>query len=98
MDMKQNVGKMDKMVRVIAGVVLVILGLSLEGMSWLGFVGLVPLVTAALGYCPAYCLLGKDTMNCCGGGSFCKPEGSCSSESTAEKKQDSCCGGGKCSE
>lgn len=97
MDIKQNIGKMDKMVRVIAGALLVILGLSLEGMSWLGFVGLVPLVTAALGYCPAYCLLGKDTMNCCGGGS-CKPEGSCSSESTAEKKQDSCCGGGKCSE
>ena len=97
MDIKQNVGKMDKMVRVIAGVVLVILGLSLEGMSWLGFVGLVPLVTAALGYCPAYCLLGKDTMNYCGGGS-CKPEGSCYSEATAEKKQDSCCGGGKCSE
>lgn len=91
--MKQNIGKQDKLVRAVVGSVLVILGLSSEGIRWLGFVGLIPLVTAALGYCPAYCILGKSTTGCCGGAEGCKTEAS-----PPEKKEGGCCGGGKCSE
>jgi hypothetical protein len=33
------------------------------GLRWLGLLGLVPLSTALLGYCPAYTLLGIRTCS-----------------------------------
>jgi hypothetical protein len=59
--MKTNVGFIDRVIRVIAGCA--ILGAGYYFKSWWGLVGIVPLLTAALGYCPAYPLIG---LNTCG--------------------------------
>ncbi len=58
--MTRNVGGIDRLLRVVAGLVLI--GLALMGtIGWWGFIGIVPLATAAIGYCPFYPLLGMNT-------------------------------------
>lgn len=57
--MTANVGSVDKVIRIVLGLVILIFGYLNE--SWWGLVGLVPIVTAFLGYCPAYSLLGVST-------------------------------------
>ena len=47
-----NIGKTDKTVRIIAGTILVILGVVYN--TWLGLIGLIPLLTAVFGICPLY--------------------------------------------
>ncbi len=57
--MQQNVGSMDKVVRVIVGLALLSLVFVLKGsIRWLGLIGLVPIFTAFVGWCPAYSLFG----------------------------------------
>ncbi|MFM1817581.1 MAG: hypothetical protein RL364_441 [Pseudomonadota bacterium] len=58
--MKSNVGGIDRVVRIVLGLVLI--GLTLTGQigAW-GWVGLVPLATGTLGWCPPYSLLGINT-------------------------------------
>lgn len=60
--MKHNVGGMDRMVRILAGLTLV--GLTLAGQigAW-GWIGVVPLLTGAFGFCPPYALLGFNTCS-----------------------------------
>jgi hypothetical protein len=58
--MKTNEGNLDRALRVIAGLVLI--GLAATGTVGLwGYVGVVPLLTGAVGYCPLYSLLGLST-------------------------------------
>jgi len=55
-----NEGTWDRVARVIAGVVLLVVGFGLVGGTVgavLGVVGLVPLLTGLVGYCPLYALL-----------------------------------------
>ncbi len=60
--MKANVGSIDKALRVLMGIALLALVFVLEGPArWLGLIGLVPLATAAFGFCPAYALFGLST-------------------------------------
>ena len=60
--MTGNVGKTDKVLRIVAGIVLLALFFILEGSArWLGLIGLVPLVTGLVGWCPAYALIGVNT-------------------------------------
>jgi hypothetical protein len=60
--MERNVGGIDRVVRVIVGLGLLSLILVLEGSGrWWGLIGLVPLATAALGWCPAYLPFGIKT-------------------------------------
>ncbi|HNQ92442.1 MAG TPA: DUF2892 domain-containing protein [Alphaproteobacteria bacterium] len=71
--MKQNIGNTDKIVRIIAGVALLSLLVLMEGdAKWLGLIGLVPIGTALIGWCPLYVPLGLSTKcgkgECCGGG------------------------------
>lgn len=47
-----NVGRTDRIARGILGIV--IIGAGLYYQSWWGLVGLLPLVTAAVSWCPAY--------------------------------------------
>ena len=58
--MNANVGGIDKILRVIVGIVLI--GLAALGIvgAW-GWVGVVPLLTGLLGRCPLYPLLGINT-------------------------------------
>jgi len=56
--MKKNVGKTDKWIRIIIGIVLLSLILFVKGnLRWLGLIGLIPLITGLLRYCPLYALL-----------------------------------------
>lgn len=59
--MKANVGGIDKVLRIVAGVAL--LGLGIAGVlpMWVGLIGIVPLVTGLMNWCPAYTLLGMST-------------------------------------
>jgi len=60
--MKANVGGIDRVLRILAGVALLALVFVLEGNArWFGLVGLVPLATGLVGYCPAYALFGLST-------------------------------------
>jgi hypothetical protein len=59
--MKCNVGKTDRIIRLVAGVVIIIIGLYFQ--SWWGIIGIIPLLTAALGWCPLYIPLGISTCS-----------------------------------
>jgi hypothetical protein len=60
--MKANVGGIDRVLRIVAGLAILSLVFVLEGASrWWGLVGLVPLLTGVVGFCPAYPLLGIST-------------------------------------
>ena len=50
--MKCNVGKTDKIIRVIIGLIIIVIGFYFK--SWWGAVGVIPIFTAAIGWCPAY--------------------------------------------
>lgn len=60
--MNRNEGGLDRALRAAAGVGLI--GATLAGLigPW-GWIGVVPLATAAMGWCPLYSLLG---INTCG--------------------------------
>ncbi|MEI7430533.1 MAG: DUF2892 domain-containing protein [Betaproteobacteria bacterium] len=55
--MKSNVGGIDKVARIIIGAVLLGLGIFGMGTPWT-YIGIVPLLTGLLGWCPLYPLLG----------------------------------------
>ena len=57
--MKCNMGKGDRIFRVIMGIVL--LGAGFYFKSWWGLIGLVPLGTAIVRWCPAYVPFGLST-------------------------------------
>jgi hypothetical protein len=59
--MKPNVGSLDRILRLLAG--LAILGAGIYFKSWLGLLGLVPLLTAAFRVCPAYLPFGLNTCS-----------------------------------
>lgn len=58
--MKTNEGTLDRALRVVAGLVLI--GLAATGSvgAW-GYIGIVPLLTGAVGMCPLYAILGINT-------------------------------------
>lgn len=56
----QNVGTVDRILRLVVGAGLVALVFFGPKTPW-GWVGVIPLLTAILGYCPAYSLFGIRT-------------------------------------
>jgi len=54
---KQNVGTLDRILRIAVGVVLIALAFVGPQSPW-GLVGIIPLATGVLGTCPIYSLLG----------------------------------------
>jgi len=53
--MKANVGGIDRILRIVVGLVLLAAVVLLEGNArWFGLIGIVPLLTGIFGYCPAY--------------------------------------------
>lgn len=58
--MKINVGNMDRILRIVAGVILVTLAATGMFTPW-GWIGVVPLLTGIFKFCPAYALLGMNT-------------------------------------
>ncbi len=57
--MKRNVGKADKAVRLVVGAAVIAAGVVFQ--SWWGAIGAVPILTALMGWCPPYSLLGINT-------------------------------------
>jgi len=57
--MTRNMGSTDRIVRLIAGIAL--LGWGYAAQNWLGAIGLIPLFTATIGWCPAYLPFGIKT-------------------------------------
>lgn len=55
-----NVGKLDRAIRIILGVVLLALVFVGPQTPW-GWIGLVPLITGFIGFCPLYKILGINT-------------------------------------
>lgn len=58
--MKTNVGGIDRTLRIVIGLVLIALAATGTVGVW-GWIGVVPLATAALGFCPLYTVLGFNT-------------------------------------
>ena len=58
--MKINSGVIDRALRIVAGLALI--GLTVSGTIgvW-GWIGVVPLLTGIVGYCPAYAIFGTST-------------------------------------
>ncbi|HEY0834755.1 MAG TPA: DUF2892 domain-containing protein [Azospirillum sp.] len=56
----QNVGGVDRALRVVVGLILIALVFVGPQTPW-GWVGLVPLLTAIIGFCPAYTIFGIKT-------------------------------------
>jgi hypothetical protein len=59
MILKKNVGYVDSIVRVIIGAMIVGIGLYFD--SWWGFLGLIPVFSGAVSFCPIYRMLNMDT-------------------------------------
>lgn len=60
--MRNNVGKLDRSVRIVVGLGLVMGAIAGLIGAW-GWIGLLPLVTGIAGTCPVYSLLGVDTCS-----------------------------------
>ncbi|WP_082319637.1 YgaP family membrane protein [Candidatus Thioglobus autotrophicus] len=57
--MECNIGKIDKTFRIVLGVFLILAGLRLN--TWLGAIGVIPIVTALFCKCPLYSVFGIST-------------------------------------
>ncbi len=57
--MKRNIGKTDRIIRVLIGLIVIAVGAYFK--SWWGAIGLLPIFTAALGWCGLYTLFGIST-------------------------------------
>lgn len=58
--LRTNVGGLDRVLRLVAGVVLLALG-WFGPLGWWGLIGLVPLATGLMSTCPLYTILGLNT-------------------------------------
>ena len=58
--MKTNVGTVDMILRIVVGIVLIALTLMGTIGIW-GWIGVVPLATGLLKFCPLYAMLGMST-------------------------------------
>ncbi len=62
MNLTKNVGTVDRAVRAVAGIALIALTLMGTIGVW-GWIGIVPLATALMSWCPAYTLFGIKTCS-----------------------------------
>jgi hypothetical protein len=58
--MSTNVGSIDRVLRIVVGLVLLSLVFVGPQTPW-GWIGIVPIITAIVGWCPAYTLFGIKT-------------------------------------
>lgn len=58
--MKRDVGTLDRLVRISVGFFLLFQG-AVGGHGW-GYLGIIPLLTGAISWCPLYSLLGISTV------------------------------------
>jgi hypothetical protein len=62
--MQKNVGNVDRAIRILGGIALLSLFfLAAAPLKWIGLIGIAPILTGLLGWCPAYPMFG---INTCG--------------------------------
>lgn len=61
----KNVGGIDKILRIIAGIALIASVFLVPAMSPWGWIGVVPLLTGLFNFCPLYPLIGLNTCKKC---------------------------------
>jgi hypothetical protein len=63
--MSKNVGTIDRVLRIFIGLVLIAFAIPVGfpniGWNWVGWIGVVPILTAIMGNCPVYSLMGIKT-------------------------------------
>ena len=68
--MTQNVGSVDRILRIVIGIILIAfaipIGFPSTGWNWAGWIGIIPIITALFGTCPAYSVLGVSTCRLTG--------------------------------
>lgn len=57
--MKCNVGGTDRIIRIALGVIIIFAGIYFK--SWWGAVGIIPIMTGTIRWCPAYIPFGFST-------------------------------------
>jgi len=55
-----NEGVIDRTIRVVIGALLLLVALTIRGGGW-AYIGLIPLITGTIGYCPIYSAFGIST-------------------------------------
>ena len=59
----KNIGKIDKIIRIILGLVLLSLLFILDGnIKYIGLIGVIPILTASISFCPLYRIFGIKTI------------------------------------
>jgi membrane protein implicated in regulation of membrane protease activity len=58
--MTANIGGIDRVLRIIVGLALMVLAAT-ANVGWWGWLGIVPLLTGVIGWCPPYAMLGFST-------------------------------------
>jgi len=76
--MKKNIGRIDRYARIILGIAAIVAGIAFQG--WWGALGLIPVVTAFVRWCPAYSIFRINTCNPFG------KNNTCNAESTTQPK------------
>lgn len=65
--MSENVGSIDRALRIVIGVLLICfafpLGFPNTGWNWIGWIGVMPILTAIFGTYPAYSVIGFSTRS-----------------------------------
>lgn len=61
--MNKNMGSVDRILRILVGIALLVFAFAgpETGYNWIGYIGVVPLLTALIGWCPAYTIFGIKT-------------------------------------
>ena len=61
--MTKNMGGTDRIVRILIGLALLWYATvaAPTGYNWIGWIGVIPLVTSLIGFCPLYTILGVNT-------------------------------------
>ena len=63
--MSKNIGYIDRTVRIVIGLLLMAyaipFGFPSTGWNWVGWIGVIPIIAAFVGTCPAYSVLGVST-------------------------------------
>lgn len=63
--MHSNVGALDRIARTVVGLLLIAyaipIGFPHTGWNWVGWIGIIPILTAVVGICPAYNVFGIST-------------------------------------
>lgn len=65
--MTKNVGTLDRVMRIVLGLVLIVyalkLGMPETSWNWVGWIGVIPLITGLVGSCGLYSIVGINTCS-----------------------------------